>query len=117
MWRMLNLAQAIAALSARLEGDPAFFEPCRHSFALEIDGPHGGTWTARAGSCWTLLPGAHECEVALKLSEDTFLALVQDELNPQTAFQQGLIRVRGKAEYALPLQRIFEPCIYARDLC
>jgi len=48
-----------------------------------------------------------QCDVALSLEPDVFLALVNGELNPQVAFLMGKIALSGDTSVALKMHELF----------
>jgi putative sterol carrier protein len=76
---------------------------------FDLSGPEGGQYYASiANGALTTAPGqAPNPDVTLMAAATDFLALINGELNPMSAFMQGRIRVKGDMALLMRLQSIF----------
>jgi putative sterol carrier protein len=76
---------------------------------FDLAGEGGGQWTATSvDGKLSLSEGAPiSPQVTIKFSAEDFLALVNGELNPISAFMQGRIRIQGDMSVAMRLQSLF----------
>jgi putative sterol carrier protein len=109
---METVRQAMAALAAKIEGDPAFAKEVGPEFELQIEGQGGGAWSMTAGTTPSFREGLKVSEVGLSMSVETFMALLKGELNPQEACLNGALKIKGRVAQAITLYKIFDPAIY-----
>lgn len=76
---------------------------------FDLSGDNGGQYyaTIANGAMTTAQGQAPTPNVTLSSSGDDFLALVNGELNPMSAFMQGRIRVKGDMALMMRLQSLF----------
>lgn len=77
-------------------------------FQFEISGDNGGNyWVKVVNQQVEAHEGLHESPtMTLRASAPDFLALVNGQLNPMTAFMQGKVKVQGDMGLALKLQTV-----------
>jgi putative sterol carrier protein len=78
-------------------------------FQYEITGDGGGSWNAavKDGSC-QILEGTHEAAtVTLTMSCETWLAIVNKELNAMQAFMGGQLKIIGDIMLAQRIPELF----------
>ncbi len=78
-------------------------------FQLDITGDGGGNWTAviKDGTC-QIQEGSHANPgVRLTMSVDTWLAVVNREINGMSAFMSGQLKVSGDIMLAQRLEQLF----------
>ncbi len=77
-------------------------------FQFVLSGDNGGNyWVKVANKQVEAHEGMHESPtMTLRSSSEDFLALVNGQLNPMTAFMQGKIKVQGDMGLALKLQTV-----------
>ena len=76
---------------------------------FELTGEGGGDWHARiAGGQMTVGAGRAESPtVTLTASAKDYLAIVNDDLSPTSAFMSGKIQIQGDIQLALKMQKMF----------
>lgn len=87
--------------------DPAAAKGMDAAIQFEITGADGGNWTAliRDSACTIEENTQSTPSVTLTMSDKTWLAMVNRELNGMQAFMTGKLRVKGDIMLA---QRIYE---------
>jgi putative sterol carrier protein len=78
-------------------------------FQLDITGDGGGNWTAviKDGTC-RIQEGSHaDPSVRLTMSVDTWLAVVNREINGVSALMNGQLKVSGDIMLAQRLEQLF----------
>lgn len=78
-------------------------------FQFNITGDGGGNWTAliKDGTC-QIQEGSHENPtVSLTMSVDTWLAMVNKEMNGMQAFMSGQLKVSGDIMLAQRIEQLF----------
>jgi len=78
-------------------------------FQLDITGEGGGNWAAviKDGTC-RIQEGSHaDPTVRLTMSADTWLAMVNREVNGMHAFMSGRLKVSGDIMLAQRLEQLF----------
>ncbi len=78
-------------------------------FLFDITGDGGGNWnvTVREGAC-QIQEGNHEAPtVTLSMSAETWLGIVNKELNAMQAFMSGKLKVRGNMMLAQRIPELF----------
>jgi len=75
---------------------------------FDVSGAMGGTWlvTIGGGQIGVEKDGEGAPTTSLMLSDVDFLRLVNGELNPVSAFMQGLIKIDGDMSVAMKLQKL-----------
>ena len=79
-------------------------------FQLDITGQGGGKWhvVVRDGAC-QVNEGSHDTpNVTLTMSSETWLAIVNKELNGMQAFMSGDLQASGDIMLAQQIQQLFE---------
>ncbi|MGD9077542.1 MAG: SCP2 sterol-binding domain-containing protein [Desulfobacteraceae bacterium] len=78
-------------------------------FQFEITGEGGGNWTAivKDGAC-EVKEGTHDAPtVTLSLSAETWLAIVNKQLNGMQAFMSGQLKATGDIMLASRVEQMF----------
>jgi putative sterol carrier protein len=89
--------------------DPSAAQGMDAVFQLNITGDGGGNWTAvvKDGTC-QIQEGSHEKpSVSLTMSVDTWLAIVNKEINGMQAFMSGQLKVSGDIMLAQRIEQLF----------
>lgn len=88
--------------------DPADWKDEDATLAFDITGEGGGQWIARIeGGTLTLDEGTvTDPDMTLAASAEHFLAMVNGDLNPVTAFMQGKVKIKGEASLAMKLSKL-----------
>ena len=79
-------------------------------FQLDITGEGGGTWNLviKDGAC-QINEGSHESpNVTLTMSAETWLGIVNRELNGMQAFLSGKLKASGDIMLAQRIQQLFQ---------
>ena len=103
---------ALTSVNEIFEKMPEVFNPSAAQgldavFQYNITGDQGGNWnvTVKDGSC-QVQQGMHDSPtVTLDMSDETWLAMVNKELNGMQAFMSGNLKVSGDIMLA---QRIYD---------
>lgn len=76
---------------------------------IELSGEGGGVWTVNVGNgqCTVTPDGDQPAQATISASADDFLALMQGQLNPVSAFMMGKIRVTGDMALVMKFQQWF----------
>ncbi len=78
-------------------------------FQFEITGSRGGSWQVKIsnGEC-TVEEGTHSSPtVTLKMSDETWLGIVNKELTGMQAFMRGKLNVKGDLLLAQRIEQLF----------
>jgi putative sterol carrier protein len=76
------------------------------SYLFDID--NAGKWIVRVENGRpSVSEGDGEADTTISASEETFVRIVNRELNPTTAFMTGKLRVKGDMGNAMKLQQLF----------
>ncbi len=78
-------------------------------FQYDITGDGGGSWnvTVKDGAC-QVQEGTHDSpSVTLTMSSETWLAMVNKELNGMQAFMSGKLKVSGDVMLAQRIEQLF----------
>ena len=89
--------------------DPSAAQGMDAVFQLNITGDGGGNWAAvvKDGTC-QIQEGSHEKpSVSLTMSVDTWLAIVNKEINGMQAFMTGQLKVSGDIMLAQRIEQLF----------
>ena len=78
-------------------------------FQLNITGDGGGNWTAliKDGACQIQEDTHENPSVGLTMSVDTWLAMVNKEINGMQAFMSGQLKVSGDIMLAQRIEQLF----------
>ena len=89
--------------------NPAKAEGVDAVFQFDLTGEKGGQyWVRVADQQAEVHQGAHDAPtMTVTAAADDYLALVNGDLNPVTAFMQGKVKVKGDMGLALRLQAMF----------
>jgi putative sterol carrier protein len=89
--------------------NPAKAEGVNAVFQFDLTGEKGGQyWVRVADQQAEVYQGAHDAPtMTVTASADDYIALVNGDLNPMTAFMQGKVKVKGDMGLALRLQAMF----------
>ena len=93
------------SLEARSEGSSKA-AGLNASYLFDIDG--AGKWLVRVDDGRpSVNEGDGEADTTISANEETFVRIVNRELNPTTAFMTGKLRVKGDMSNAMKLQQLF----------
>lgn len=78
-------------------------------YQFDISGEGGGQWNvALADGSATVAEGTHENpSITISASDENWLKIVAGELNGQTAFLTGKLKIKGDMSLAMKLQSVF----------
>ena len=90
------------------EYDPDAVDDMDAVLQFDIAGDGGGLWSITIKDRQVVVnDGATaDATTTLRMSEQDFLNLVNGELNPVSAFMQGLIKIDGDMSVAMQLQKL-----------
>ena len=76
---------------------------------FDLSGDGGGQWVARiADGTLNVEKGTTEkSNLTLTMSAKDYVAMVNGELNPMTAFMQGKVKVKGETPLLMKMQKMF----------
>jgi putative sterol carrier protein len=88
--------------------DPADWKDVNATLVFDITGEGGGQWVARIENGTLALDEgtAVDPDMTLTANSESFLAMVNGDLNPVTAFMQGKVKIRGDASLAMKLNKL-----------
>jgi putative sterol carrier protein len=93
------------SLEARA-GDSSKAAGLNATYLFDIDG--AGKWLVRVeNGRASISEGDGEADTTISAKEETFVRIVNRELNPTTAFMTGKLRVKGDMGNAMKLQQLF----------
>jgi len=101
----LEVDKIISAWTARVLGDPRLAECLGGVFKLTIEGGQSWIFDCRGIAHVRQEDGSAECTVSM--SADDLVAIATGTLNPQVAFLQGRLKVKGNPNLALRLEALF----------
>lgn len=100
--------------SHRIESDPGFWSRFPGRYLWEISGAQSGSWLLDIGNEPLLRPSRGEqADFTIRMDSRSLLDLARGHLNPQFAFLQGRIAVRGRTKYALRFNLLLDQLIRA----
>ncbi len=107
MQRVTSIQEIFDAMPSRFLPDQA--GELRAIIQFDLSGDGGGQWYATiADHTLQVNPGqAPSPSLTLNSSASDYLAIINGELKPMTAFMQGRIRVRGDMPLLLRMQGMF----------
>jgi len=107
-------AQVFATLTKQISESPDLVKSVAGIFQFDITGGPGGksqTWTVDAktgkGSVTVGKPAASDCVITI--SDDDFVGLMTGQLNSQTLFMQGKLKIKGNVGIAMKLNKLQAP--------
>jgi putative sterol carrier protein len=87
-------------------GDSSKTAGLNASYLFDIDG--AGKWIVHVEDGRpSVSEGDGEADTTISANEETFVRIVNRELNPTTAFMTGKLRVTGDMSNAMKLQQLF----------
>ena len=100
-----NARQFFESLETR-RGDSSKGAGLNATYLFDIDG--AGKWLVRVDEGRpSVSEGDSEADTTISANEETFVRIVNRELNPTTAFMTGKLRVKGDMSNAMKLQQLF----------
>ncbi|WP_232699354.1 SCP2 sterol-binding domain-containing protein [Brevibacillus daliensis] len=102
--------QALEQLVAKINGNPEVIKGWDVIYQFDISGENGGTFQARfQDEKAEIVEGTpFEPQCTLQLSDQNFIKLINNQLNPTTAFMTGKLKVKGDVSLALKLKGLFK---------
>jgi putative sterol carrier protein len=104
------MADSVRDVLTELSGhfDPADWKEQNAVLAFNITGEGGGQWVARIQEGTLALEEgtAADPDMTMMASDENFLAMVNGDLNPVTAFMQGKVKIKGEASLAMKLNKL-----------
>lgn len=97
-------------LTAKMNTDPTAIEQLSYVYQFDLSGSESGTYqlkidqgeaTYTSGIKW-------EPRLTLKLSDDHFIKLANDDLNPTMAYMNGKLKVEGDISHALKFHQLLK---------
>ncbi len=105
------MADTVAGFFSELQGkvDPAKISGMNAIYQFAITGDGGGEWYVRiADGQAEVQQGTHEApSITLTASDEDWLKIVTGQLNGQTAFLTGKLKIKGDMSLAMKLQSVF----------
>ncbi len=109
--RAIKMAQSIGEFFAGLESqvDSSKIAGMNAVYQFDISGDGGGQWNvALADGNATVAEGTHESpSITISASDENWSKIVAGELNGQTAFLTGKLKIKGDMSLAMKLQSVF----------
>ncbi len=105
------MAGEVAAFFSELESkvDSSKIAGMNAIYQFDISGDNGGQWNVViADGNATVSEGTHETpNITISASDENWMKIVAGELNGQTAFLTGKLKVKGDMSLAMKLQSVF----------
>ena len=98
--------ETVNQLKARVLADPEWAAAFGAVFKLVIEGEGGGAWTFQLTPPVSVFEGDGQADCTVTLQASDLIEIVDGELNPQAAFEQGKIRLSGNVSLALKLSEL-----------
>jgi len=102
----MNPSALFEEIRQRVAASPELVDEVNGIYQFDVSGDAGGSWTidlknapgeVRAGAC-------PEADCVITVGSDTFVGIFSGELDPQTAFMMGRIKVAGNFMLATKLR-------------
>eukprot|EP00164_Ancoracysta_twista_P001276 GFYU01001674.1.p2 GENE.GFYU01001674.1~~GFYU01001674.1.p2 ORF type:complete len:164 (-),score=76.46 GFYU01001674.1:140-559(-) len=104
----LKSAKFFDLISEGVKKDPALAKSVKAVFQFNVS--PGGAWAVDlkngAGSVTT--GQAPKADCTIDITDDNFVALAEGKLNPQSAFMQGKIKIKGNMMLAQKLDKLLK---------
>ena len=105
------MAESVKQFFDELGGkiDPAKTQGMNVVYMFDITGDGGGQWCAKISDAGgEVTEGADEnANITLTATDENWLQIVSGQLNGQTAFLTGKLKIKGDMSLAMKLQSIF----------
>ncbi|GMV99106.1 MAG: hypothetical protein AMXMBFR84_02450 [Candidatus Hydrogenedentota bacterium] len=103
-----SVAQFFSELSSKI--DPAKTAGMNSIYQFDISGDNGGQWYVKLadGSVDIVQGTADTPNITLTTTDENWLKIVSGQLNGQTAFLTGKLKIKGDMSLAMKLQSIFK---------
>ena len=102
-----TIPDAIQHLTARVMSDDKYVKKVNANWNLSVRGENAGSWVVRCKVPVSVVPGHDQACCEINIESDALLKILNKELNPQCAFNKGLIKVKGDPICALTCSEIF----------
>ena len=104
---MLTVAQTFQNMQAHFNASAA--AGLNKTIQIDLSGAESGKWAIKIeNQTATLIPGGvDQPDLTLAMTDQNWLALVEGNLNPMTAFMTGQIKATGDLPLAMRLQSLF----------
>ena len=105
--KLTSLEEAIEVMQSRFNADAAAGMDA--IFQFDISGDAGGQyWMQIKDQEVDVTEGTHDSPtITIVATDENYLAMLNGELAPMTAFMQGKVKVKGNMSFAMKLQSIF----------
>lgn len=95
-----------------IESDPGFWSRFPGRYLWEISGPTAAVWLLDVSGEAVLRPShGEQADFCIRMDSRNFLELARGSLNPQLAFLNGQITVRGRTKYALRFNLLLDQLV------
>jgi len=105
------MADTVAGFFSELQGkvDPAKISGMNATYQFAITGDGGGEWYVKIadGSAEVIQGTMENPSITLTASDEDWLKIVSGQLNGQTAFLTGKLKIKGDISLAMKLQSVF----------
>lgn len=105
---MSEIADIINSWSAKLLLDLERSEKINGVLKLCLTGEGGEVWLLNCKKPVGIRKEDGEADCVIEMKTETLLAIYDKRLNPQVAFLNGLVKVKGNTNLALKLAFLFE---------
>ncbi|WP_139488713.1 SCP2 sterol-binding domain-containing protein [Brevibacillus dissolubilis] len=106
----MAVREVLHALIEKINANPEPIQGLSLNYQFDLSGDDGGTLQIRIadGQVEYAEGTPYEPVCTLQLSDQNFIKLVNDDLNPTTAFMMGKLKVKGDISLALKLHSLFK---------
>jgi len=96
-------------IAGRLAADPNKAKTVNAIYQFDLTGDGGGTWTVDLTQPKVLAgAGATAAQCTITMTATDFIDIIAEKLNPQMAFLQGKLKIKGDMGLALKLGTILK---------
>lgn len=102
--------EVFAKLERRIDGDPGLVDEVGGVFQFDVGGDGGGSWVVdlKNGSGGVTTGPASEPDCVISVDQEDLAGIFTGQVDPQTAFLMGRIKVTGNFMLATQLRALVD---------
>lgn len=106
----MSIINTFEELTMKMNQDPSYLQGITYVYEFNLTGPEEGTYQLKIDNNEAKFCSGTEWEPRLKLemSDQNFIKLAHDDLNPAMAYMSGKLKVHGDLGHALKLQSLIK---------